>query len=311
MGESTLTTTEQVTTMWNLGGLSIRQLARKVIAGINEDNLIGRAAELAFNFVLAVFPLFIFLLSVLGLFAARGGVLRRDLFVYVYQVLPPAASQVIGDTLREVMQNASNGKLTFGILLTIWFASGGMSSMMSALNGVYEVRETRSWWKGRAISFVLTVAISFLIIAALVVVLSGGYLANMIGNYFGLQYAAVVTWKVAQILIAIAFVTLSFSLIYYFAPDLEEQHWYWITPGSVFGVLLWIGASFGFRAYLHFFNTYSRTYGSLGAVMILLMWLYVTGFAFLMGGEINAKIEHAAARRGHPEAKAPGEKKAA
>ncbi|PYX45320.1 MAG: ribonuclease BN, partial [Acidobacteria bacterium] len=283
MGESTLTTTEQVTTMWNLGGLKVRQFARKVIAGINEDNLIGRAAELAFNFVLALFPLFIFLLSVLGLFAARGSMLRRNLFAYVYQVLPPAASQVIGDTLREVMHNASNGKLTFGILLTIWFASGGMSSMMSALNGVYEVRETRSWWKGRAISFVLTVAISFLIIAALVVVLSGGYLANIIGNYFGLQYAAVLTWKVVQILIAIAFVTLSFSLIYYFAPDLEEQHWYWITPGSVFGVLLWIATSFGFRAYLHFFNTYSRTYGSLGAVMILLMWLYVTGFAFLMG----------------------------
>jgi membrane protein len=311
MDESDLSTTEQVSTIWNLGGLTVRQLVRKIIAGVSEDNLTGRAAELAFNFVLALFPLFIFLLSVLGLFAARGSVLRQNLFVYVYQVLPPSAAQVIGDTLREVMRNASNGKLTFGILLTIWFASGGMSSMMSALNGVYEVRETRSWWKARAISFVLTIAISFLIIAALVVVLSGGYLANAVGNHYGLQFAALVTWRVVQTLIAIAFVTLSFSLIYYFAPDLEEQHWYWITPGSVFGVLLWIAASFGFRAYLHFFNTYSRTYGSLGAVMILLMWLYVTGFAFLMGGEINAEIEHAAARRGHPEAKAPGEKKAA
>jgi membrane protein len=111
--------------------------------------------------------------------------------------------------------------------------------------------------------------------------------------------------------VAIAFVTLAFSLIYYFAPDLQEQHWYWITPGSIFGVLIWIAASFAFRGYLHFFNTYSRTYGSLGAVMILLMWLYVTGFAFLLGGEINAQIEHAAARRGHPEAKPAGEKKAA
>jgi membrane protein len=310
MGESTLNTAEQVSTIWNLGGLTLRQLVRKVIAGVNQDNLTGRAAELAFNFVLALFPLFIFLLSVLGLFAARGSVLRRDLFVYVYQVLPPTAAQVIGDTLQEVMHNASNGKLTFGILLTIWFASGGMSSMMSALNGVYEVRETRSWWKARAISFVLTIAISFLIIAALVVVLSGGYLANTVGSYYGLQYAAVVTWRVVQTLIAIAFVTVSFSLIYYFAPDLEEQHWYWITPGSLVGVLLWIAASFAFRGYLHFFNTYSRTYGSLGAVMILLMWLYVTGFAFLTGGEINAQIEHAAARRGHPEAKAPGQKAA-
>jgi len=311
MADSNLTTTEQVSTVWNLGGLTLRELVKKVIAGINEDNLTGRAAELAFNFVLALFPLFIFLLSLLGLFAARGSALRHGLFVYVYQVLPPAAAEVVGNTLREVMHNASDGKLTFGIVLTIWFASGGMSSLISALNGVYEVKEARSWLNIRAISFVLTITISVLIILALAIVLSGGYLAERVGAYYGLRDIAVDLWKVAQYPVAIAFVTLAFSLIYYFAPDLEEQHWYWITPGSVFGVLLWIATSFAFRAYLHFFNTYSRTYGSLGAVMILMMWLYVTGFAFLLGGEINAKIEHAAAKRGHPEAKAPGEKKAA
>jgi membrane protein len=311
MADSNLSTTEQVSTIWSLGGLTVRQLLKKVIAGINEDNLTGRAAELAFNFVLALFPLFIFLFSLLGMFASRGGALRENLFSYVYQVLPPAAAQVVANTLHEVMSNASNGKLTFGIVLTIWFASGGMSSLVSALNGVYEVKETRSFIKVRAISFALTVAISVLIIVALIVVLSGGYLADTVGAYYGLRDAAVDTWKVLQWPVAIAFVTLAFSMIYYFAPDLEEQHWYWITPGSIFGVLLWIAASFGFRAYLHFFNTYSRTYGSLGAVMILLMWLYVTGFAFLVGGEINAQIEHAAARRGHPEAKSAGEKKAA
>ena len=311
MADSNLSTTEQVSTIWNLGGLTIRQLFKKVFAGIDEDNLIGRAAELAFNFVLALFPLFIFLFSLLGVFASQGSELRENLFIYVYQVLPPAAAQVIANTLHEVMANASNGKLTFGIVLTIWFASGGMSSLFSALNGVYEVKETRSFVKIRAISLALTIAISVLIIVALIVVLSGGYLADTVGQYYGLRDAAVAAWKVLQWPVAIAFVTLAFSMIYYLAPDLEEQHWYWITPGSILGVLLWIAASFAFRAYLHFFNTYSRTYGSLGAVMILLMWLYVTGFAFLLGGEINAQIEHAAARRGHAEAKSPGEKKAA
>jgi len=247
----------------------------------------------------------------LALFAAGGTALRNSLFVHTSQVLPPDAAQVVGKTLNEVMMNASNSKLTIGILLTIWFASGGMTSLMSALNGVYEVNERRSWIKVRVISVVLTIGISLLIILALAIVLSGGDLANRLGRYFGLQDIAVLTWNIVQWPIAIAFVTFSFSLIYYFAPDLEEQHWYWITPGSILGVVLWIAASFAFRAYLHFFNTYSRTYGSLGAVMILLMWLYVTGFAFLLGGEINAQIEHAAARRGHPEAKAPGEKKAA
>ena len=311
MSDSQLSTVEQVSTIWNLGGLTVRQLARKVITGVNEDNLTGRAAELAFNYVSALFPLFIFLLSVLGLFAARGSTLRTDLLAYVSQVLPPDAAQVIGRTLEEVMRNASNGKVTFGIVLTIWFASGGMNSMISALNGVYGVKESRSFIKVRAISFALTVAISLLIITALVAVLAGGYLANVVGNYYGVHEAVVFLWRIAQWIVAVVFVIVSFSLIYYFGPDLEEQHWYWITPGSLIGVLLWIAASFGFRLYLHFFNSYSKTYGSLGAVMILLMWLYVTGFAFLVGGEINAQIEHAAARRGHPEAKAPGEKKAA
>ena len=311
MTESQLKTVEQVSTIWNLGGLTPRQLAKRVLSGINDDNLLGRASELAYNFILALFPLLLLLLALLGMFASRATVLKTNLLIYLSQVLPPAAFQVITHTLDEVMRNASNGKLTFGILLTIWFASGGITSMISVLNGAYGIKESRSWWKVRVIAFVLTLAISLLIILALVSVLAGGFVANWIGSYYGMREVTIIAWKAGQILLATAFVTLSFSVIYYFGADVEEQHWYWITPGSVVGVLLWIAASFGFRAYLHFFNSYSRTYGSLGAVMILLMWLYVTSFAFLVGGEINAQIEHAAARRGHPEAKAPGEKKAA
>jgi membrane protein len=311
MAESKLTTEEQVSTIWRLGGLTPRQLGRKVVAGINDDNLLGRAAELAYNFVLALFPLLLFLVAAAGLFATRATLLRTNLMTYLSQVLPSAAFQLVSKTIDEVMRNASNGKLTFGILLTIWFAAGGMNAMISGLNGAYELRESRSFLKVRAIAVGLTIAISFLIILAIVTILAGGYVANVVGSYYGLHEVTIIAWRVAQILVAIAFVTCSFSLIYYFAPDVEEQHWYWITPGSIVGVLLWIAASFGFRAYLHFFNSYSKTYGSLGAVMILLMWLYVTSFSFLVGGVINAQIEHAAAKRGHPEAKAPGEKKAA
>jgi membrane protein len=227
------------------------------------------------------------------------------------QALPPAAFQVVSHTLTEVTRNTGGGKITFGIVLTLWFASGGMSSMISALDGAYEIRERRSWLKVRLIALALTMAITVLIISALVVVLAGSYLANVIGAYLGSSGAAIAAWRIGGIAVALAFVAISFSLIYYFGPDLEEQHWYWITPGSIVGVLLWVAASFGFRLYLDFFNNYSKTYGSLGAAMILLMWLYITGLALLVGGEINAQIEHAAALRGHPEAKAPGEKKAA
>ena len=183
--------------------------------------------------------------------------------------------------------------------------------MISGLNGVYEVRENRPFWKVRLIALGLTVAISVLIIGALVAILTGDFVARYAGSHWGLGQGAIIAWRVIQVALALAFVVLSFSLIYFYGPDLEEQHWYWITPGSFIGVMLWVAASFAFRGYLHFFNTYSKTYGSLGAAMILLMWLYITGFSFLIGGEINAQIEHAAAVRGHPEAKAPGEKKAA
>jgi membrane protein len=311
MASSNLTATQQITTMWNLGGLTLKDAGKRVVAGILENDLFGRASELAYNFILALFPLLLFLVSLFGLFASRGQLLSSHLMSYLADVLPPSAYDVVNRTIREISGNSGGGKITFGIIFTLWFASGGMNSMMSTLNGAYSVREGRSYVKVRIIALVLTVAVSGLILSALAIVLAGGYVAEVVGSQFHMAAITVWTWKTLEWPIALMFVVLSFSLIYYFGPDLKEQHWYWITPGSLFGVLVWLIASFGFRGYLHFFNTYSRTYGSLGAVMILLVWFYVTGLAFLIGGEINAQIEHAAAERGHPEAKAEGQKQAA
>ena len=144
----------------------------------------------------------------------------------------------------------------------------------------------------------------------LVIVLFGGHIVASLAQHVGLGNTALLAWRVLQWPAALSFMISAFSLIYFYGPDIKEQHWYWITPGSIVGVLLWLVSSFGFMIYLHFFNSYSKSYGSLGAVMILLIWFYVTGFAFMIGGVINAQIEHAAAKRGHPEAKAPGEKAA-
>jgi membrane protein len=307
---SRLSTTQQIRSIWELGGLTVKRLTVRVWNGILEDDLLGRAGELAYSFILAIFPLLFFLLSVFGLFASRGTQLRANLLFYFSRVLPPAAFSVVSNTIAEIARNTGSGKLTFGIVLTLWFASGGMSSMISTLNGAYGVREARSWLRVRAIATLLTIAMSLLIISALVLVLVGGYIANTVAHHFGLGSVILTAWTAAQWPVAIFFVVISFSLIYFYGPDLKEQHWYWITPGSVFGVLLWLAASFAFRYYLHYFNTYGRTYGSLGAVIILLVWFYVTGLAFLVGGEINAQIEHAAAERGHPEAKAEGQKAA-
>lgn len=311
MPTSSLSTAEQIESIWRLGGLTPKQLAKKVIQEIQEDDLLGRASQLAYNFLLALFPMMLFMLALFGLSASRSAALRANLFYYVANFLPPTAFELFTKTVNEVTTNSGGGKLTFGIILSLWFAAGGMVSLISTLNAVYHVRETRSFIKVRAIALGLTVAISVLTLSALILVLLGGHIANYIGAALQLKSAVVLAWKAVQWIAAISFLISSFSLIYYFGPDVKEQHWYWITPGSVVGVTLWLATSGAFRAYLHFFNTYSKTYGSLGAAIILLIWLYVTGFAFLVGGLINAEIEHAAAEHGHPEAKAEGEKKAA
>ena len=311
MAESILNTREQVASIWSLGGLTPKQLVRRVWQSAMEDNLLGRASELAYNFIFAVFPLMLFLLSLFGLFASRGATLKSNLMFYLQTGLPPAAYDLLNKTISEVTRNTSGGKLTFGIIFTLWVASGGTNSMISTLNAVYGVSDGRPWWKVRALAVELTAALAVLVISALGVVLIGGFVAHWTGSHFHLGLAAVWTWKILQWPVALFFIAVSFSLIYFFGPDLKEQHWYWITPGSLVGVLLWLIVSFGFRAYLHFFNSYSKTYGSLGAAIILLFWFYMTGFAFLMGGEINAQIEHAAAEHGHPEAKAEGQKMAA
>jgi len=133
-----------------------------------DDFLLDRAAALAFNFILALFPLMLFLLAVFGIFASHSSSMQQNLFAYLSQVLPPAAAQVINHTLAEVTKNAGGAKLTVGILLTLWFASGGMSSMISGLDGVYEVKENRPFYKVRLIALGLTVAISILIFLALI-----------------------------------------------------------------------------------------------------------------------------------------------
>lgn len=280
--------------MWKLGGLSPWRLARAVLRDISLHSFFGRASELAFDFLFALFPLLFFLLTLIGLFTSGRSDLQGDLLAYFGDFLPPTAYALVNTTANELAANASNGKLTLGILLALWFASGGVASMISALNLAHGTREARSWLRVRAISLVLTLFISILLLVALLLVLVSGHALDWIGAEFGLAPEAVALWKALQWPAAVLFVILSFSLIYYFGPNVENRRWHWITPGSAFGVLLWLAASIGFRIYLHFFNNYTATYGSLGAVMILLVWLYVTGFAFLVGGEINAQIERAA-----------------
>jgi membrane protein len=299
---------EALESVWKLGGLTWRRLGARVWAEVYEGDLFTRAAALSYYFLLALFPLLIFLTAALGYFAEGGTELRKSMLDYLSSIAPRTASALVRTTVAEITENADGGKLSFGLIAALWFASFGMGAVGDTLNSAYGVRDSRAWWRVRLVSLALTVALAVLIVSALALMFYGGEIGESLAARLNLGDAFKAAWAVLQWPIVLGFVLFSFALIYYYAPDLKHQKWYWITPGSVAGVLLWLLVSFGFRVYLKYFDRYSMTYGSLGAVIVLLLWFYLTGAAILVGGKVNAVIEHAAARRGAPEAKLPGEK---
>ncbi len=294
--------------LWERGGLTYKELGRRVWKELYEGDLFTRTAALSYYFLLALFPLLLCLMAVLGYFAEAGTELRSNLLNYLSKVIPRSASTLIRTTVDEISQGSDGSKVSFGLLAALWAASYGMGAITETLNVAYGVRESRPWWRVRLSAIGLTIVLAVLIIAALMLVLYGGEIGEGLAERLGVGGFFLLVWNIVQWPIVLAFVLLSFAIIYYFAPDVANQKWYWITPGSFVGVALWILVSFIFRLYLRYFDTYSVTYGSLGAVIILMLWFYLTGAAILIGGEINSEIENAAAEAGMPGAKLHGEK---
>src|SRR5437868_8604580 len=278
--------------LWKFGGLTPLKLTQLAIKKISKDELSTRSASLSYYFLLALFPMFLFLVSLVGVFAGPGTQIRESIVSGLGRLAPGSASDLVQSVINQTFKNSSGIKLAAGILGALWAASGGMDAVVVSLNVIYGVTETRPWWKQKLTIVGLTVTLAALIIVALVLVLYGGKIGQVVAAHIGLGNAFRVVWKVLQWPVSFAAMFLSFSVVYYFAPNLDERKWYWVTPGAVAGVALWLLASLGFRVYLHFFNSYSATYGSIGADIILMLWLYITGFAVLIGGEVNWVIEN-------------------
>jgi membrane protein len=266
-------------------------LAQRLLARIYDHDLFGRCAQLSYYFLLAIFPLLVFLTTLLGYFAQSGSQLRISLLSYLRAVMPYSAVMLVQATLDEISAARGGGKLSFSLLAALWVASSGMGAISDTLNVAYGLKETRAWWRVRLVSIALTIALTVVIIAALSLVLYGGRIGDAIAVRVGLGDAFGIAWRVAQWPIVLVFVFLTFDLIYFFAPNRPRRRWRWTTPGGIVAVVLWLLISFGLRLYLHFFNSYSVTYGSLGALIVLLLWLYFTGMAVLIGGEINSELE--------------------
>jgi membrane protein len=296
MSKSTAIASGQLKSMpslWKFGGLTPLNVIKLTRKKIGQDELSTRSAALSYYFLLALFPMLLFLLSLVGVIAGPHSQMRESIVSGLGKLAPGSASQLIHRIVDQTLKASSGIKLAAGILGALWSASGGMSAIITSLNVIYRTKETRSWIKQKATVVGLTVALSLLIIVAIVLVLYGGKIGGAVAAHVGLGNLFRTVWNVVQYPVALGALLFSYSMIYYFGPDLEERKWHWVTPGAAAGVLLWLVASFGFRVYLHFFNNYSATYGSIGAVIILMAWLYITGVAILIGGELNWVIEDA------------------
>jgi membrane protein len=275
-------------------------MLKRTAVEVMADNCLGLAAQLAYYFFLALFPALLFIVAVIS-FIPVGGLLDA-ITAMLARVAPGEVISIVQDQLLKIANDKSTGLLTLGMLGTIWSCSSGMTAIVDTLNQAYDIHESRPWWKVRLLAIGLTVALAVFIVASLTLVLVGPTLAEKVAVWAHMGPAFAWTWKIVQWPLVFALVTLGIAMIYYFAPD-AEQDWVYITPGSILATILWLIISLVFKYYVANFTSYTATYGIIGGAIVLMLWFYVSALAVLVGAELNAEIEHAS-----PYGKDPGEK---
>lgn len=267
---------------------------------ISEDNVFNGAAALGFYLTLAIFPAFIVVMAVIPYLPIEN--VDQAIMEMLGQVLPPEAAGLVEGVVQQVVSEQRGGLLSFGILATIWSASSGMYAIMQQLNITYDVKEERNFVMVRLTAILLSTAFVALVIGAFSLVVLGGVMEDWLVQFLGQSGVIVLAFRVFRWLVIFLALLLGFALIYKFGPNVE-QRFAFITPGAVLGTLLLAAGSLAFTIYIQNFGDYSATYGSIGAVIILMLWLYLAGLVILVGSEINALVEHYSA-----EGKRKGEK---
>ncbi|MDQ3069236.1 MAG: YihY/virulence factor BrkB family protein [Acidobacteriota bacterium] len=279
--------------------ISIGQLLRRTGSEVIKDDVLGMAGQLAYFFVLALFPALIFFVS---LVAYLPGDMTQQLIASIQPVLPSEVSSVVEEQIAKLRAADTESILTFGLIFAIWSSSGALIAIISTLNRAYDITEGRPWWKVRLVAIGLTFSLAIVVVAALVLMIAGPMLAAKVGAWLGAGPMFTAVWNVARWPVIFLLVSVGIALVYHQAPD-AEQEWVWITPGAILATVLWVCASLGLQEYMARAGSFNETYGTLGGAMAVLLWLYVSGVAILVGGEMNAEIEHAS-----PDGKNPGEK---
>jgi len=287
---------------FRLHGLSLAELARRLYQELEHDDALGMAAQLAFFALLSLFPFLIFLLTLIAYLPIPA--LTPRLLAYMSQVVPAEAMRLVQGIVVPVVARQRGSLLTASLLFSLWSASTTLSAFASLMNHAYGVTETRPYVARKPIALALTLGLSAFIILALALLVLGPPLARHVAGYVGLGPLFELVWFLVQKPLVFILVSFALALLYYFAPDVQ-QRWHWITPGSVLAALLWITFSEGFAYYVRNFTSYNKVYGSLGAVVVLMLWLYLGALAVIIGAELNAEIDKAALeerrrRHGHP-----------
>jgi membrane protein len=282
--------------MWDFQGASARLVWKRTFRAMLSDNLLSRAAEMGYYFLFALFPMLVCASSILGLAARQASHIYDKLLHYLALVVPGGAYSMIIETFNQTTAAATGGKITLGLVAALWSASVGFASIQDGMNTVYKVRESRPYWKARGAAILVTMLLSVMVTANLSVLLGGDFLARLIYIWIWhhrLAMGTALVVHVIQWMTASGLLLLQFSTIYFFGPDLKVKCWHWVTPGAVIGILGWVISSLGLRIYLYYFNSFTITYGSLGGVIVLLTWFYITGLMLLLGAEVNSEIQAA------------------
>lgn len=255
-----------------------------------EEDVLSRSAQVAFYLAFSLFPLLLFLVNLFGLILDSADDLRMQLFSSLRQIMPNSAYVLVQKTIIEVTENSSGGKLTFGIVIALWSASAGMDSLRIALNHVYKLKETRSWWITKLESLLFTLLLIFLLTFVLGSVFYGWKFLSFLLTLISLPIQSFAILQIIQWITFIIVLFLTFGIVYRYLPNQQDSRCSWISPGSLLAIVLWILLTNGFRLYLNYFDNYDKTYGSLGAMIILMLWLYLTALVILIGGSLNSIV---------------------
>lgn len=291
-------------TYFKLGDTSYKELAKRVYRKFSEEDCPEHAAAMAYYFLFASFPFLLFLTTLIGYLPIPN--LLEYLLSNASRLLPSQAFALIQDNIRALFMNKKEGLLSLGILLALWASSNAIVSVMDAMNNLYDVKEGRPFWKVRLIAIGLVVGLSLLFLLAMILLMFGLKIGGFIAGLINFGAAFKVAWVVGLVPVTLFLLVLALAVIYFFTPDVEHE-WKWISPGAVVAIPCWLIMSLCFSFYINNFGSYDKTYGSIGAVIVLLLWLYLSGLIILAGAVINSVIEHSSEGGKEPGEKVEGE----